>query len=308
METSETELAGLGPDLASQQLSYPSGSLNFVRSFQPVKPKGASSHGQLRLSILVIGAGLGGLAAAIALVRKGHTATILEQAQQLAEVGAGIQIPPNSSRLLVDWGLEPFLREHIVEPECITLRRWQDGSAIGYTKLKPDFSVKYQAPYWLVHRAHFHSALYELALSEGVKVKVAHKVIEYDENVPSVIVESGQSFSADFIVAADGLKSVARKHILGENDRPPRPSGFSAYRATVPASKMQTDPELRPLLDRPGQSLWVGDNRHIMAYTIAGGGSFNLVMNRVDHSDPSEWKAETALQDLRDMYKGWDPK
>ena len=308
METSETELAGLGNDLASQQLSYPSGSLNFVRSLQPGKPEGASSHEQFKLNIIVVGAGLGGLAAAIALVRKGHTVTILEQAHQLGEVGAGIQIPPNSSRLLVDWGLEPFLRENIVEPECITLRRWQDGSAIGYTKLKPEFRVRYGAPYWLVHRAHFHSAMYELALSQGVKVKVAHRVTEYDEKVPSVIVESGQRFSAGLIVAADGLKSVARTHILGEKDKPPRPSGFSAYRATVPASKMRTDPELRPLLNRPGQNLWVGDNRHIMAYTIAGGESFNMVLNRVDHSDPSEWKAETALQDMRDMYKGWDPK
>jgi salicylate hydroxylase len=79
---------------------------------------------------------------------------------------------------------------------------------IGLTKLKPDFRIKYQAPYYLIHRAHFHSALYELALHHGVKVKVNSKVIEYDEHVPSVVVEGGERFTADLIVAADGVSRV----------------------------------------------------------------------------------------------------
>ena len=79
---------------------------------------------------------------------------------------------------------------------------------IGLTKLKPDFRIKYQAPYYLIHRAHFHSALYELALQHGVKVKVNSKVIEYDEHVPSVAVEGGGSFAADLVVAADGVSKV----------------------------------------------------------------------------------------------------
>jgi salicylate hydroxylase len=124
------------------------------------------------------------------------------------QVGAGIQIPPNSTRLLLDWGLEPFLRAHVVEPECIQLRRWKDSSVIGLTKLKPDFRIKYQAPYYLIHRAHFHSALYKLALHHGVKVKVNSKVIEYDEHVPSVTVQGGECFAADLVVAADGVSKV----------------------------------------------------------------------------------------------------
>lgn len=124
-------------------------------------------------------------------------------------MGAGIQIPPNSSRLLLDWGLEPFLRAHVVEPECIQLRRWKDSSVIGLTKLKPDFRIKYQAPYYLVHRAHFHSALYKLALDYGVEIKVNSKVTEYVEHVPSVTVQSGETFTADLIVAADGLPKMS---------------------------------------------------------------------------------------------------
>ena len=170
---------------------------------------------------MIVGGGLGGLATAIALARKGHDVTVLEQVSKLGEVrprwneylcetdseiqiGAGIQIPPNSSRLLLDWGLEPFLRDHVVEPEDIHIRRWKDGTVIGYTKLKPDFRIKFHAPYYLVHRAHFHEALHGLALQYGVKIKVAHKVVDYDENVPSVTVENGMTFVADLIVAADG--------------------------------------------------------------------------------------------------------
>jgi salicylate hydroxylase len=82
---------------------------------------------------------------------------------------------------------------------------------IGLTKLKPDFRIKYQAPYYLVHRAHFHSALHKLALHHGVKVIVDSKVIEYDEHAPSVTVQAGERYTADLVVAADGESTVSTR-------------------------------------------------------------------------------------------------
>ena len=86
----------------------------------------------------------------------------------------------------------------------MTFRRWQDGSPIGYTKLVPDFKQNFDAPYYVVHRAHFHMALYKRALELGVDVRVASRVEQYDLDAPSVELQTGEVLSADLVVAADG--------------------------------------------------------------------------------------------------------
>jgi salicylate hydroxylase len=177
--------------------------------------------------------------------------------------------------LLLEWGLESYLKNKIVEPEGISFRRWENGNVIGYTKLIPDFRETFKAPYYVVHRAHFHDALYQLALQLGVEVKINQKVVEYDEDAPSVTVEDGTATFADLIVAADGgflplyfdlryrltknaagVKSLARKHILGGKDKEPLKTGFAAYRATVDVAKMQQDPDTSWLLNKPGLNIW----------------------------------------------------
>lgn len=176
---------------------------------------------KVKLQVVVVGAGLGGLACAIALARRGHGVIVLEQASELGEVastcvivkkyahdfqvGAGIQIPSNSARLLRSWGLGPFLEPYVVEPNGMRFRRWENGDVIGYTKLVPDFRDNFKAPYYVVHRAHFHTALYQRALELGVQVKVASRVDDYDIDTPSVTLGTGEVFTTDLIVAADGV-------------------------------------------------------------------------------------------------------
>lgn len=179
---------------------------------------------KVRLQVVVVGAGLGGLACAIALARRGHAVTVLEQAVQLGEVsvldgkgyfsftyipkvGAGIQIPSNSSRLLLSWGLGPLLESFVVEPAGMTFRRWENGATIGYTKLVPEFRNNFGAPYYVIHRAHFHDALYRRALELGVDVRVDSRVMKYNLEAPSVELFTGKTVKADFIVAADGEAS-----------------------------------------------------------------------------------------------------
>jgi salicylate hydroxylase len=120
------------------------------------------------------------------------------------KVGAGIQIPSNSSRLLNSWGLQPFLKSAVVEPDGMTFRRWLDGKEIGYTKLVPQFGENFHGPYYVIHRAHFHDALYRRALDLGVQVKVASRVERYNIEAPSVELANGETLQADLIVAADG--------------------------------------------------------------------------------------------------------
>jgi salicylate hydroxylase len=131
------------------------------------------------------------------------------------KVGAGIQIPSNSSRLLHSWGVGLYLEPYVVEPNGMTFRRWDTGAAIGFTKLVPDFRENFNAPYYVVHRAHFHNALYQRALELGVDVRIDSRVDQYDLDTPSVTLGNGAVLSADLIVAADGECdcSVLRRRI-----------------------------------------------------------------------------------------------
>jgi salicylate hydroxylase len=105
-----------------------------------------------------------------------------------------------------------------------------------------------------------------------------------------------------------GVKSTARKLVLGGTDDPPQPTGFAAYRATVNVDKMKNDPEIAWLLEKPSLNIWIGEDRHVMSYTIAAGKSFNMVLSHADPTPPSTWKPENAIRDMREYFAGWDPR
>ncbi len=101
---------------------------------------------------------------------------------------------------------------------------------------------------------------------------------------------------------------MARKFVLGGIDVPPEKTGFAAYRATVGATKIKDDPEISWLLEKPSLNIWIGEDRHVMTYTISAGESFNMVLSHVDTSDPSTWKPENAIKDMKEYFAGWDPR
>ncbi|KAK7437291.1 FAD binding domain-containing protein [Colletotrichum acutatum] len=268
--------------------SYPSNSLNFLRGLNFAKDGKTSESTPstlIALDILIVGAGLGGLATAVALARSGHHVTVLEQAAQLSEVGAGIQIPPNSSKLLQRWGVMDIMAEQAVRPDGISFRRWEDGHRIGFTDLSESFIELCGAPYYVAHRAHLHYALYQRAKDLGVTVRLDSRVAGYNPHLPSANLASGETFSADLIVAAD------------------------VYRATVDVSKMRRIPEIAWILEKPGLHVWIGEDRHVMTYTIAAGESFNMVLSHRDSRNPSTWEQKTQAEILGEMraeFRGWD--
>jgi salicylate hydroxylase len=138
----------------------------------------------------------------------------------------------------------------------MTFRRWENGTPLGYTKLASNFEESYGAPYFVIHRADFHSSLCRLAADLGVQIITDSKVVDYNESTPSVSTLNGREYSADLIVAADGVKSRARPVILGGPDLPPQRTGFAAYRATVDTEEMKADPDTSWLLERPGINIW----------------------------------------------------
>ncbi|KAH7048322.1 hypothetical protein B0J12DRAFT_111221 [Macrophomina phaseolina] len=291
------------------QTTYPTHVLEFLRSLKtpstpPPAPPSPAAH---PLTIHIIGAGIGGLASAIALRLRGHRVHILEQSPALSEVGAGVQIPPNATRLLQRWGVQPFLAPHVIEPEASVFRRWEDSRVVGRLARMPEMAAWFGVPYWAVHRADYQRALYERARELGVEVVFGARV-EAVEAETGVVRWGGGAREArgDLVVAADGIHSEGRKAVLGKEDRPPVLTGLAAYRATIPAEKVRADPDTAWMLNSCTQNAWLGDARHVVAYRIAGGDAVNVVLIHPEPSDPSTWKQETALEDMRRQFDGWD--
>lgn len=205
-----------------QQPSYPTRCLRFLSSVNTgqstvestlLNGKIDTAAKPITLKVLVAGAGLGGLATAVALARRGHSVTIFEQAAALGEVGAGIQIPSNSTRLLLRWGLGPHLASSINEPESMSFRRWENGHVVGLTRLIPDFVRSFGAPYYVIHRAHLHSALRQLALELGVHVELGSAVVDYDLGAPSLTLDDGSIHHGDLVIGADGNESTSPSNV-----------------------------------------------------------------------------------------------
>ncbi|KAJ6153578.1 hypothetical protein N7470_006537 [Penicillium chermesinum] len=272
-------------------------------------PEPASNGTWISLNIAVVGAGICGLVAAVALARQNHTITIYEQSDELSEVETGIQIPPNSARLLLKLGLGPYLQNYVTEPQQMSMRRWKSGNVIGYTRMGTELRKQFEAPYWVVHRGDYHKALHDLAVDLGVTIKLGSKVVSYDSAAPSISLEDGQIISADLVIAADGVLSKARKIVLGDADRPPHLTGFAAYHAVVDMDRMREDPEISWLLEKPSLNLWVGDNRHVMSYPLSSDKTFNMVLSHPDNSDGTECgdNSEKHLPDMQEEFAGWDP-
>ncbi|KAJ7152370.1 hypothetical protein C8R46DRAFT_480544 [Mycena filopes] len=272
--------------------------------FSPEQPSKAAAS---PLHFIVVGCGLGGLAAAFCLGRAGHKVTVLESAPRISEVGAGIQISPNLSRLLIRWGLGNDLRKAAVKPQAITLRRWKNGERIGWTKWGENMDRDYGAPYLHIHRADLLDMLFKLA-TPYMTLHLNSRVVALDADRAQVTLTSGKIFTGDIILGADGVKSMIREVVLGRPDKP-IPTGDAAYRAIVPISEMIKDEDLKTLVEGTEMTSWVGPGRHIVGYVLTGGTKYNLVMaHPTEVGLEEEYDVEASVQKMREDFAGWEPR
>ncbi|KAL4804481.1 hypothetical protein BDV18DRAFT_162244 [Aspergillus unguis] len=252
----------------------------------------------------LMSSGIGGMAAALTLGLRGHHITILESAPKLLEVGAGIQVSPNMLRLFDRWGVSPLIHANDVALENIHVRRWEDGSLLGTMPVNKTYGQQV-----VIHRADLHNALIDKALElENVELRTNSHVASVDFDSTTVKLVNGNVVHADIIIAADGIKSVIRDQLLGEDASKPMATGDAAYRIILPRSVMEKDPELKKLVDAPEATRWLGPQRHLIAYPVRNFDLFNVVLLHPDrHGIEESWTTRGSKQRMVDDYEGWDP-
>ncbi|MGW1992825.1 FAD-dependent monooxygenase [Embleya sp. NPDC001921] len=276
----------------------------------------ASPHSSTQsLEVTVVGGGLGGLTAALALRLRGLRVTVLEQAPRLGEIGAGIQTAPNASRVLLGLGLRGRLEAIRTEPLDQVRRRWQDGSIIGLTPLGEFCKRTYNAPYWHYHRADLHRVLMDACVDPDgpgpvVDLRTDSRVTALDRGDPTrpvAVTADGTGYAADVLIGADGVRSAVRD-LMGAPDTL-RFSGDMAFRALIPGDLIAADPATRWLVDRYQSTIWYGPDRHLVHYMIRGGEFLNVV-GCVPCTDEvrERWTVASTARELVDAFPGWDDR
>lgn len=267
-----------------------------------------------QLSIGVVGGGLGGLTAAIALSRAGASVTVLEAAAELGEIGAGIQMFGNVSRFLVRTGVREIIGDNLIQIDEV--RAWGHDEAGDYThgKLTGRIDVRHVVrdqgfPWWVVRRDHLHAGLAEGAKRHGAKLVVGFRVAKLQQHGVgkgvTITSEKGESRWFDLIVGADGINSAMRK-LTFPDLKPHVASNVAAYRTVLPYEEVfRQIPEARSRLGNT-MDMWIGPGGYILLYPLTAGKELNVVSS-FEQDRPVTQLEDVNLPEFRDHYKGWDP-
>lgn len=251
--------------------------------------------------ILIAGAGIGGLTAAACLMQAGHDVQILEQAPQLTEVGAGIQISANAMHVLNALGLGEAISAMAVRPEAYVFRLHDTGEVISQFALADEHLRLHRAPYNQLHRADFQQLLAgRVRELRKDAIRLNSRVSAFEETASGVRVRlaNGEAVSADLLVGADGVKSAVRAQIAGAAH--PVYTGDAAWRLTIRSEKLPRD--FMP----PVMSVWMGPGAHVVCYYLRAGALLNFVgLVETDEVAEESWTARFPWEKLKADFAGW---
>ncbi len=253
--------------------------------------------------ILIAGAGIGGIVAALALLQKGYDVALFEQAVELREIGAGVQISPNGSRVLCELGLREAMEAIASIPTAKEMRLFNTGQAWRVQDLGANAVARFGFPYWLVHRADFHAVLVR-ALAERAPnaVHVGARCIAFDQTATGVTLhlESGERVQGDALIGADGVHSRIREILFGGARA--TFTGFMAWRGVVPMDR------LPPHLRQQYGMTWIGPHGHVVTYPLRRGELLNFV-TAIERDDwlVESWSEAGTVEECRRDFARWHP-
>lgn len=259
------------------------------------------------MKIIVSGAGIGGLTAALCFIQQGAEVTVLERAPELGDVGAGIQVPPNAMKVFENLGLDNELAKIAFRPEAIEARMGRSGLGLFNIPLADAAIARWGAPYLHIHRADYIAVL-ETALRKQAPsaIQLGAELVSYSQNETGVtaLLVDGTEVTGDVLIGADGIHSPIRETMLGP--QAPVFTGNVAWRAVVPIDK------LGDLPPRPTACAWMGAGKHCVTYRLRRGELANLVAvverdNWTAESRSESWVERGTHEEALADFQGWHP-
>jgi salicylate hydroxylase len=254
-------------------------------------------------TIIIAGAGIGGLTAALALAKKGFRVSVIEQSARIEEIGAGIQLPPNAMNVLFALGLGFAMRPNVVVPEGIRIMRAKSAQPLVRVPLGHPLQLRFGAPYWIIHRGDLQAALLEaVRANPDITLALGTTVEDFAIHANGVTVRTRRGPEAAdqygiALVGADGLWSAVRGR-LGRNT-PPRFHRRTAWRAMVPADAVPSEAR------EPYVNLWLGRNAHLVHYPIRGGAQINIVAIVRDRWADLGWNNAGQREEILRRFSRW---
>ena len=250
------------------------------------------------LKILIAGGGIGGITTALALRQRGIDFELFEQAEAFSQVGAGLQLSANATRVLRTLGLGDALARVAVYPEGRDYRAWDTGERLYWTPLGDRAQARFGAPHYCAHRADLLDVLLGGLGNEGFRLAAHVDGFEQDADRVTITLADGTTATGDVLVGADGIHSTVRGQLFGPEQ--PRYTGNIAWRGLVPAERL-TDLDLGRVT-----GVWMGPNRSIVQYYVSAGRTFNWIgISRSEQPARESWLAEGRIEDALAEYAGW---
>jgi salicylate hydroxylase len=252
------------------------------------------------LRVSIVGAGLGGLAAAIALRQRGFEVTVFEQSAEITEIGAGVQLGPNAMKVLMALGLEQEAMKTAFEPERHVVRNWKTGRVVAATQMKGVYRDQFGAPYFGFHRADLQATLLQAVPQKDVRLNAKCVGVRNTGKSAVISFADGTEAESDVVVGADGIHSVVRESLYGPES--PRFTGVVCWRGVVPVEVMPEG------MVSPDMGAWFGPHSTLVTYYVRRGELINWAALYDAHDWREEsWKTEGDPAEVMQTYKDWHP-